>query len=643
MRAGIVVFLNVEQTKFGSGGEPLFLRPLFGRRSGLAVLLGRLKRLGLPIIAPINGSRPDPRLDSLLRAHGVKPFAVRCGAGYLDACRETVARFGLQHAVLCPPEAVFMSAELALAQWRLHRESGAGYSRLMDIPFGLAPEIISRETLEHLASVWLDFGPLLGGCLSSNPRLHEKHRVLNPDAAALGVDEYHPTGKVLLDGERAWRRASAFVKSRRGRAAGLSATRDLIRRWRTADAAELAKAAAAAPLPRPKLRVRKMRIAYLLMRSDFHGGVQGSAGLIVKHLDRRRFEPFVLGPEKGAFAASMRRQRVPYARYGPLPDWRFWSLDLGGMADIERLEQRRRVIEFLRASRADAVHCHGFDRVLVEGAAAMGLPVVLHLHGYPFLPQAYPPNTHAARLDLGYEWRLLSRIIAVSRDVAHSLESLAVPSRMVTTIHNGIDGERFDPARRDGSAFRRGLGLAPRTPLVVSVGRLDSNRRLEVLLTAFKKVLGRFSGARLALVGEPSFESYAKTLERVIAVLRLEGKVLLPGPREDVADVLAAADVFVNPRPLDPFPLSVIEAMAMARPIVAVGEGGCREMIEHRRSGLLVGPEDPASMARAIEETLASPQFAAKLGAAARRRPLARVDARTQTRKVEEVYRSLPR
>ena len=640
MRAGIIVFFNVERTKFGSGGEPLYLRPLFGRRSGLAGLLGRLKRLGLPLFAPVNGSRPDPKLSPLLRAHGVKSFPVRCGAGYLEACRETVDRFGLEHAVLCPPEAVFLSAELARAQWRLHQESGAGYSRLMDLPFGLAPEIISRETLEDLAGVWLDFGPLLGGCLSSNPRLHEKHRVLNPDAAALGVDEYHPTGKVILDGERAWRRAAAFVKSRRGRAAGLASTRELVRRWRTADAAELAKAAAPA-LPRPKLRGRKMRIAYLLMRSDFHGGVQGSAGLIVKHLDRGRFEPSVLGPEKGPFSASMRRLRVPYACYGPLPGWRFWSLDLGGMADIERLEQRRRVIEYLRASRADAVHCHGFDRILVEGAVSLGVPVVLHLHGYPFLPQAYPPNTHAARLDLGYEWRLLSRIIAVSRDVARSLESLGVPSRMVTTIHNGIDGERFDPARRDGSAFRRSLGLAPQTPLLVSVGRLDANRRLEVLLTAFQKVLRRFPEARLALVGEPSFESYAGILERVIAVLRLERKVLLPGPREDVADVLAAADVVVNARSLDPFPLSVIEAMAMARPIVAVGDGGCREMIEHRRSGLLVGAEDPAAMARAIEETLASPEFAAGLGAAARRRARARFDAGAQTRKVEDVYRSL--
>ncbi|MFI5349692.1 MAG: glycosyltransferase family 4 protein [Elusimicrobiota bacterium] len=641
MRAGIVVFFNVEQTKFGSGGKPLYLRTLFGRRSGLAELLGRLKRLGLPIFAPINGARPDPRLAPLLRAYGVKSFPVRCGAGHLDACRETVARFGLQHAVLCPPEAVFMSPELVRAQWRLHKKSGAGYSRLMDIPFGLAPEIISRATLEDLAGVWLDFGPLLGGCLSSNPRLHEKHRVLNPDAASLGVGEFHPTGKVLLDGERAWKRASAFVRRRGGRTAGFSAARDLIRSWRAADAAAVAKAAAPAPLPRPKLRARKMRIAYLLMRSDFYGGVQGSAGLIVKHLDRRRFEPSVLGPENGPFAASMRRQRVPFARYGPLPNWRFWSLDLGGMADIERLEQRRRVTEFLRASGADAVHCHGFDRILVEGALSMRVPVVLHLHGYPFLPQAYPPNTHAARLDLGYEWRLLSRIIAVSRDVARSLDSLGVPSRMVTTIHNGIDGERFDPARSDGSAFRRIFGLGPRTPLVVSVGRLDANRRLEVLLTAFKKVLRLFPEARLALVGEPSFESYAQNIDRAIAVLRLEGKVLLPGPREDVADVLAAADVFVNPRPLDPFPLSVIEAMAMARPIVAIADGGCREMIEHRRSGLLVGAEDPAAMAGAMLEALGSPAFAAKLGEAARRRALARFDAGAQTRKVEDVYRSL--
>ena len=204
-------------------------------------------------------------------------------------------------------------------------------------------------------------------------------------------------------------------------------------------------------------------------------------------------------------------------------------------------------------------------------------------------------------------------VIAPSAGLASRLRAQGV-RRPVVVLPTGVDLDTFQPGDRE--AARRALGLPPGGPLCLYVGRLDREKNLEFLLDAFALVAARQPDARLVLVGRGTREA---PLRRHVARLPAGDRVHFAG---GVAPDLApryyqAADVFVFASTTETQGLAVLEAMAAARPVVAVRASGVEEAVVDGVTGLLVA-EDRDVFAAAVLEVLADGGLADKLSAGGR-------------------------
>lgn len=195
-------------------------------------------------------------------------------------------------------------------------------------------------------------------------------------------------------------------------------------------------------------------------------------------------------------------------------------------------------------------------------------------------------------------------------------------------VHNGVDLMEFRPdpeAPRPNDTFT-----------VTQIGRLIGWKGQRVLLQAVPIVLRKFPRAQFVLVGDGPDRI---ALERFAAELGIGNQVRFPGMVADVRPLLAAADIIVLPSiSPEPFGRTVIEAMAMEKPVIATAMGGPAEIITPLVDGLLVKPDDPALLAEKIISLAENRDAARELGRRARKTVAARFDARRTVREVEGIY-----
>jgi len=190
----------------------------------------------------------------------------------------------------------------------------------------------------------------------------------------------------------------------------------------------------------------------------------------------------------------------------------------------------------------------------------------------------------------------------------------ARPSRVVT-IPILMSERLLDPDVYDRDSIRAERGLSGK--VVLFVGRLAPEKRVDVLLRAFKEVCRRMRNARLILLGDGPER---RRLELLCSELGLESCVTFMGtvPREEVIRHLAAADVFVLPSMMEGLSKALLEAMAMRKPIVATKAPGITEVVRHGHEALLVEVGDAYALAEAICRLLSDESLARRLAAKAR-------------------------
>jgi glycosyltransferase involved in cell wall biosynthesis len=186
----------------------------------------------------------------------------------------------------------------------------------------------------------------------------------------------------------------------------------------------------------------------------------------------------------------------------------------------------------------------------------------------------------------------------------------------VRIAYNGIDAATFAPRRDD--SLRRALGLGD-VPVIGVFSRLAPWKGQHTLLAALESV----PDAHALVVGGPLFgpgdAAYAERLH-ARAAEALPGRVHFLGFRSDIPALLQACDVVVHTSVApEPFGRVIVEAMLSERPVVAAGGGGADEIIRHGETGILVVPDDPRALARAIRFLLRQPGEARRIAAAGRR------------------------
>ena len=256
----------------------------------------------------------------------------------------------------------------------------------------------------------------------------------------------------------------------------------------------------------------------------------------------------------------------------------------------------RRVINSFQP---DVIHARSTGTWFDAASAAAGRPrtrLLLSFHGRTTLED---PGLRRRMVDRWATGRAHA-VLTVSRDAAGALhEELQVPADKLTTIHNGVDTSLFNPADSDVEVqlIRRRLKLETEADVAICVANLLPIKGIDVLVRAWRQVHMANPLARLLLVGQGPL--YGE-LSELIRSSRCGPVIRLLGAREDIPDLLRAADVFVLPSRYEGCSNATLEAMASGLPVLACNVGGMPEIVSHNYTGWLV----PAGSVESLANTL---------------------------------------
>jgi glycosyltransferase involved in cell wall biosynthesis len=277
----------------------------------------------------------------------------------------------------------------------------------------------------------------------------------------------------------------------------------------------------------------------------------------------------------------------------------------------------RRATQLLRRRRPDLVHTTLFEADIAGRVAAVlaRTPVVTSLVTVMYGPEHYGnPGLRRWRLAAdqvadGVTARAVRRFHAVSSTVAEALgRRLRLDPKRIDVIPRGRDPKKLGVRSTERRArARAGLGVETQTPLLLAVARQDQAKGLDVLLRAVPAILAAVPRARLFVAGRSGNQS--AELQRLVADLAVGSAVRFLGPRDDVADLLCAADLFVLPSRREGSPGSLLEAMALGTPAVVSGLREVREVVDEH-AAWLVPSERPEALARAVGSALSDPDAA---------------------------------
>jgi glycosyltransferase involved in cell wall biosynthesis len=295
-----------------------------------------------------------------------------------------------------------------------------------------------------------------------------------------------------------------------------------------------------------------------------------------------------------------------------------------------------RLLQTMRERRIDIVHAHEYktDAYALALARAAGAKPLATAHGW---------TGHSARERRFYYpvdrqlLRWYPRVIAVSSEIRDTLARSGVRADRIVTLPNGIDAAAFRRDRRAEAAVRAELGIEADGVAIGSVGRLEPQKRFDILIDAVA-ALRLERRVQLFIVGDGS---QREQLEQHARARGIQAACHLLGHRADIARLHHAFDVYVQSSDYEGTPNTVLEAMALETPIVTTSAGGTRDVVRDGVDGLIVPCGDAAAIARAIERTLGDPGCARARVAAARRRVERELSFDHRTRTLEQIYERL--
>jgi glycosyltransferase involved in cell wall biosynthesis len=284
----------------------------------------------------------------------------------------------------------------------------------------------------------------------------------------------------------------------------------------------------------------------------------------------------------------------------------------------------------------DIIHTHGTGAFYVRATLFGRWSRCQHVHTVHCLAQhEFPPIVRPImRSWLG---RGVIHTAAISSAVGASVRQTygVTPDRKIL---NGVDLHRLSASPEQVHAWRHEVGAQPEDRVLISVGRLRSEKGHQVLLHAFARVHHSVPQSRLVLVGDGPEEEALRRLAHQLGVLH---RVVFLGSRDDVPVAMRAADMLVHPSFHEGLSLAVIEGMASEIPIVASRVGGLVELLGDNERGILVSPDDPAALASAISSCWENAETTRSRCESARRWALENADDQVMVSNYLDFYQHL--
>jgi glycosyltransferase involved in cell wall biosynthesis len=333
------------------------------------------------------------------------------------------------------------------------------------------------------------------------------------------------------------------------------------------------------------------------------------------------------------------------------------DFDFLGVSDLFALP--RKIIALartLRRERFDVVQTHLFHSMVIGriGAWLADVPVRLSMVAGPFHLEAYTPRW----IDGSTQW-MDTALIPSCEWTRKLYQSLGVAEERLALIYYGPDEEKFDPVNHKAIDLRREFGWEDDRPLIGMIayfyGELGLNRWTPPavqgrsvkcqsdLIRAMPEILEEFPNARLVLVGsgwEEGGRQYLSKMQSLVRELKLTDRIAFTGYRTDVPQVLKALDVTVQAS-LSENLGGTIEGLLMETPMVASRVGGLIDSVVDGETGILVAPDDPASLAKGILTILRDPDRARQLAKRGRQFMLERFTLRKTVESEHALYQKL--
>ena len=357
---------------------------------------------------------------------------------------------------------------------------------------------------------------------------------------------------------------------------------------------------------------RPIRVLELLATGT-NGGAQEHVWSLLSRIDRTRYDVRVVSLSEGSTARRIEAAGIPIL-----------VID-----DLDDAVAVRRLTEHLADEPVEVLHAHMFRAEVVGTRAALALSEAGFARPYVVSTvHSSRIRSHDDRELLRHLTPYMDQLLPVSRAIVAKLVHEGRATVPMTLVYNGVDLERYDH-QEPCCTLREEYGFPDEAEIVGVVARLEPEKGHPTLIEAWPRVLERVPEARLLVVGEGSRRADLETQARDLGLLGDESappvgtrqvppgaRVVFAGRRDDVPAVTAAFDVAVLPSYREAQGLTILEAMALSRPVVASNVGGIPEMIEDGQSGLLVPPHDPEALAAAIVRLLVDHPYADTLGRA---------------------------
>lgn len=363
-----------------------------------------------------------------------------------------------------------------------------------------------------------------------------------------------------------------------------------------------------------------INILETIRQGDIGGGETHVLDLIA-NIDRSKFKPIVLSFTDGPMLERARNLGVEaHVIYTEIPyDIRVWG----------------KVKQFMLDHKIDIVHAHGTraNSNVFWAAKKLGLPIIYTVHGWSF-HQNQKPMVKMLRIT---SESFLTKKADITITVSHSNQKDGMDLFGMTNsqvVNQGIDTKKYDPTQTFKD-IRRELGLPTNKIIVGFLVRMTIQKDPITLIKAIRRVKERTTDIVFLLMGNGELLEDAKAL---VKKLDIEDMVVWSGFRQDMPNVLNAIDIYTLPSLWEGLPIGLLEAMAMAKPIVATGVDGSKEVVKDGINGTLIACGDDEGLANAFIELYQDKAKMAEFGKKSREIILTTYTVDRMCREVEAIY-----
>jgi len=360
-------------------------------------------------------------------------------------------------------------------------------------------------------------------------------------------------------------------------------------------------------------------------------GVQKAMTDFLIRLDKKKYDIKVICQNQGELTEVLKRHGIQFII---LPELR---REINLYYDLKALFK---LYSILKDFGFDIVHTHSSKPgILGRWAAKLtGIPGIVHtVQGFAFHEFSTRGSVSLYKFIERITGLITSKLIIVNNtDYKFAMNNNLVKKSNIAKVCNGVDCSEFN-GEIDVKTKKRSLNIPNSCKVVGSIGRLWKQKAPKNFIKAMPIVLEKCPDTMFLLVGDGPLKD---ELIELVKKLNIQEKVLFMGWRKDINEILKVFDIFVQTSLWEGLSLSIMEAMAAGKPVVASNIKGNNELIEHGKNGFLVNPDNEMDVANRIIDVLNKKSIAKNFGLVGKERVEKFYNIKTNVEKIENIYKN---